>query len=896
MMLSTYRSKPIRLIRYCQRRVSCGRRWVKAWILSVLFFLSGPTSLLAQSKILITGQYEQKSLKEIVYAWESSYEVFFSFKPQLLKGYKITLELDEIPLTKALEQLLTDTELDYEIRQGRFVLLTPRKKEMYLCGWIVDSLSGDPVPYANVWTQAGRKGRMSQTDGSFYLKGPFAPNEKIHFSHIGYKAFSLPLADLINRPCANVFLAPKAIKIQDVTISEYLTDGISHDHASIQLQPKRVATLPGLTEPDLFQMVQVLPGVNNPDETANGLHIRGGTPDQTLVLHNDIPLYQTGHLFGMISAINPYGVDQAKLFRSNYGASQIGRVSGVLAISQGEYIPAQAQWGANLNLTHAAIDVKTPFSEKKGAFFASVRRSLTDFLPSIPFNRLQDRVFQGTRLGYEREVDELIHETDRYHFQDLSLKCLLHPRPFHRVELAALYGDNRMRVEFEDPIDRRRNLDEMAIWNTGASASWTYERTDAYQASTGISVSNYKSNYLFQREDEEDDLLLEQVNKANQVMDVRWHSTHQWRTVKHHVRSGYSGEWQRVIYELSYQSVFGDYDEFLEPSAWTQALFADYSFIPSSHWSIQAGLRLSNFSETGSWYWEPRISSRFQVTDHLHLKAYAGQYYQFISQLIEWDFDLMGVLTPIWVLADDDHVPVISSRQFGIGLIYDRKGWLFDLELYQKNLRDLASSSPSLTAVPELEYAWGTGLIQGMDVLIKKRWPGHKSWISYSLSRILYDFPDVANDAFHAPHDQRHNLKINHLMQIKSWEIALGWSYRSGKPFTPRLSDSTILIEEDQERYWIVEPTLGEINSRRLPTYHRLDLSALYHLGQIRKSRVTGSIGGSILNLYNRENVLSLQYFPEYFEPDELPDLPESEELQKDLLYLLPNLLIRLTW
>ncbi|MEL7065419.1 MAG: TonB-dependent receptor, partial [Bacteroidota bacterium] len=355
----------------------------------------------------------------------------------LIEGYTVTLSLQSSPLPEALEQTLENLPLRGEIREEKFILITAKASTPYLCGWLIDEDTGGPISFAALRTSDGRRGTLSKEDGSFYLKGPFGSARELIITHIAYQEYRLRLSPYPT-PCRTLSLRPKAREMKAITISEYLTDGIHHDHRSIDLQPKRIGALPGLTEPDIFRMVQVLPGINNPDGTATGLNIRGGTPDQTLVQYNDIPLYQTGHFFDMIPSINPYAVDGAQVFRGGFDASQAGRVSGLVNITQGDSIPMQGRRGVNMNFTHMGLDIQQPLVKKKLAIYLSGRRSLTDVFPSIAFNRLEERIVQGTRIGDQQDDDGLLKESNIYSFQDASAKLIYRPSKQHYVAASAM--------------------------------------------------------------------------------------------------------------------------------------------------------------------------------------------------------------------------------------------------------------------------------------------------------------------------------------------------------------------------------------------------------------------------------------------------------------------------
>ena len=300
-------------------------------------------------------------------------------------------------------------------------------------------------------------------------------------SHLGFETQQLSVQSLTSINCPDILLKSRESAIQGVIISEYLTDGISQDGSSIRLNPQSVTALPGLTEPDLFAMAQVVPGISSPDETISGIYVRGGTPDQTFVLHNDIPLYQTGHFFDMISSVNSFAVDRAQIYRSGYGVDKNGGISGLIDISQGESVPEKATLGGILNLTHAGLDAELPLVSDKLGLYLSARRSVTDLIPSVTFQRLEDRVFQSTRIGFSREDDDLELIRDQYYFQDGSIRLIAQPDAKNQIKLSGFGVGNLLDIDVENREATNFYHDEYRVRNLGGSISWQSQIDSAYQ-------------------------------------------------------------------------------------------------------------------------------------------------------------------------------------------------------------------------------------------------------------------------------------------------------------------------------------------------------------------------------------------------------------------------------
>jgi hypothetical protein len=223
-------------------------------------------------------------------------------------------------LESGLELIFKDTNIEFEIaNEGYIILKSPSATTVSICGKITDT-NGEPLPFATVFIKKSLQGTSADENGDFKLKVEIDPLDTIQFSYVGAQPQQFVAAELTD--CPVISLEIGIIAYGPVVIREYITRGIEQaqelDH--VVLHPDKIDVVPGLTEADVLQMVQILPGVQSHDESASGLHIRGGTPDQNLILWDGIPIYNSGHFFGMISAFNPFIVDNVKVYRGGFGA------------------------------------------------------------------------------------------------------------------------------------------------------------------------------------------------------------------------------------------------------------------------------------------------------------------------------------------------------------------------------------------------------------------------------------------------------------------------------------------------------------------------------------------------------------------------------------------------
>ena len=250
----------------------------------------------------------------------------------------------------------------------------------------------------------------------------------------------------------------------------------------------------------------------------------------------------------------------------------------------------------------------------------------------------------------------------------------------------------------------------------------------------------------------------------------------------------------------------------------------------------------------------------------------------------------IGISNQIWISSDGQNIPVIESNQWTGGIILNKDGWTVDIEAYVKELVGITSLSNSFGELTNQPFSTGNSRIRGVDVLLKKRWDKYSSWVSYTLSNALYEFPNIDEEPFPASHDQRHGFQWVHLYKTGPWEFTLGWQLRSGLPTTvpSGVEVFTNPLNGNKSPYFVYEKQ----NGLRMAHYHRLDASALYHFGN--KSGFNGFAGISLLNIYNRLNILGKDFiFDEY---DQMTTDYDVLEVNTAGLKFTPNIVVKVSW
>ncbi len=678
-------------------------------------------------------------------------------------------------------------------------------------------------------------------------------------------------------------------QLDEVVIKEYLTSGINErSDNSIVVSPDKLGILPGLTEPDILQSLQMIPGVQSPTETAAGLYIRGGTPDQNLILWDGIKMYHSGHFFGTISAFNPYITEEIKLFKSGTKARYGNRISSVIDITSENKIPKNTEGGFGINMTHADFNLKAPFSDK-AAIIVSSRRSFTDAFETPTFRNLSSRVFQNTKISQGNKLfeDDVVTTTkDLFVFSDFTLKVIVKPSDKDEIVFSNLITNNKLDYGFLIKEFDEASQDKLDVKNIGSSISWHHNMGHKVSHKFQTYYSNFDLEYVGTNSitDEFNDRL----EKNNRIDDFGFSYNSDWSLNESNgINFGYQISSNKVKYFLSFEDSESEEDEFIETIIDTNishAFYADYEYIKKDLWFLNAGLRANYVSVLDKVYIEPRIQFGHRLNSDFRIKLSVENLHQTVSQIVEPNTQEFGLENQIWVLSDGETIPILRSTQFTSGFIFSNGGWNLDVDAYYKSIKGLTSFTIGFDRMNNFSFSKGESKIFGLDVLLKKKINNYRTWIGYSLIDNEFTFEEINNGkSFPGNFDITHQLIWSHSYEWQNFNLSMGWSLRSGIPYTEALG-----ITEVGNDAFI---DFGEINGKRLPNYHRLDISATYRFNFSENEKWKGKIGLAILNMYDHENILSRNYQIRRSTEDGSNII---KEIDKSSLGITPNLVFRI--
>ncbi|MBQ4822677.1 TonB-dependent receptor [Aquimarina sp. MMG016] len=792
---------------------------------------------------------EDKTLSEAIPLIEKQFNVKFSYINQVIEGKKISLRLAPDTSLKDLAKTLeTLTFLKFNLTGNNFITISnyTKKDHISVCGYILDE-ELKPLKDIGVFFKTTRTNITTDENG-YFTKDSIPFNSVILISAPGFRQRVLNSKSFLAGECPKIYLINREQILDEILIQEYLTKGITKNKNVVHIDLKDVETLPGLTEPDILQSIQQTPGVNNPFETASGIFVRGSAPHQNLVLWNDIKTYHQGHLFGMLSAFNPYVANEVNFIKNGVSAKYGGRIAGVIDIKSENEITEYFTGNAGFNMINADVVVHTPIVKDKISLQVSGRRSYTDALETFTYQQLSDRVFQNTKIS---ETTLFEKENNDFFYVDYNANLIMEPSDSDKIEVNTIYSKNDLDFRRSDNLESFS--DDLITENEGYNLKWNHEYSNTFNTEVSGYYTKYLLNYQFTTRSAS--IISEIESKKNSVREFGATLGFNYRlSAYQNLIGGYQLSNNNIRYAFvtttpSYELILDQDDSFLN----THSFYTEYTYENPKNLFISAGLRFNNYSELKKSFIEPRVLVQKNITKNLKIN-FTGEYRsQAASQIRESVVSDLSLENQVWTLANEEEFPIISSYQFTLGSSFRKNKWLFDIDGYYKQIDDITTLTAGFLNPIDNTYHIGESRIFGIDVFLKKRFRNYKSWVSYSYINTRNKFEDINNnESFPGNWNIEHTIKWSHFYKINNLQFSLGWVWHTGKAFT-----NVSGIDESGE---IILLEYDEINSNTLPIYHRLDFSTIYDFKIGQNSNIKYRVGLSILNLYDRQNILNREF------------------------------------
>lgn len=692
-------------------------------------------------------------------------------------------------------------------------------------GSITDISSGEFLIGANVLVLGTNRGASSNTSG-FYVISNLPPGSyRLRFSYLGYQdAFIEIELEPGQNLRLNQELRPVGFELEELVITSDREREERRNIGISTISQELITQVPAVLQADVFRSVQLLPGVKAASDFSSGLYVRGGSPDQTLILLDRTTVYNPSHFFGFFSTFNPDAIKDVRLYKGGYPAQYGGRLGSVLDIYNRDGNRREFAGTASVGMLSSRAMIEGPY--QYGSYMVAFRRSTLEPL-----------------LAALREsVDNV---PDGFYFYDLNAKINFDYDENNRFSLSSYLGRDDVKFPFGEDV-----AFDLIYGNRTISSTWTRLISSQVFANFTGTWSQYY-NYP--------DFTFGGTNfrRENFVYDISLKTDVEWIPNEYHTAS--SGIWAGNL-TLKLNDFFDGTEIF---SSRIQSQYVSWYvqdiWRPAVRWKINAGIRANYFSAGDYFRAEPRVSVDYNLLANTRLQLAYGRYYQFLTLITNEAFSGFDV----W-LTTDDGVPPAWGDQFVAGIktsVFDT--YDLEIELYYRTMNDLFELDPFLPDAAGLDYAdvfrFGEGYAYGTELLINRsvgRWNGFLGY-TYGVTRRKFD--EFNNARFYPPkYDRTHdvNLVLNYNISRK-WRVTSVFSYATGQAYTQPLGRSGLSnnpFSSDATDALIV----GNVNASRLPAYHRMDISfsrfgSFFSLGD-------WELQLQIINLYSRRNVWFYTY------------------------------------
>ena len=780
-------------------------------------------------------------------ALEARFDVVFSYNTRLLSP----LKLGYIPPSESLDETLNAISkklpIIFERAGAKSILVIPVRSPLIFS---VNDANGE-VPIDLVYVQLNNEQPkyLLRKNGFYELNETF-PTDSLTINSSFYKSLKTTVTEVAELK-GKIQLTADTTDLGKVMVLSHVTAGVNSvlgDHR-IEIDMSQLNLLAGETDGDIFQVLQAIPGIRSPNGKPGSLNLRGAPFDQNLLLFDNVPIYHTGHFFGTFSPYNPAIVDKVSVFRGGLPVNRGGRVGGVIDIRTQEEVPDSLTAGVMVNTVSWGAELKTPIVKNKLGLILSARSKLpTDGLPP-KLDAYYDLNFQGSRISSTALTGPVSLRNLNVGFSDINGKLIFTPTPKHSFNLSFLNIDNDFGYELTSPNQNPLQTETTTLDNWGLTFEWKANLSDKLDFRTRYTSSSFRLREFRNEFQQGQNQANSREFVKNGIDDRRVDVGLQYKlSDQTDLNLGYEFSSHDITFD---DRIEGNNPQVVDQRSGSGDINSVYFSIDNEFNQkllVNAGLRANYFSVGSQAFLAPRLFVTYLMSKSFFLKGSASGSYQYVRQNFADDFDDFRVENQFWTLADNN-IPVLKGKLFMFGGLLDHGSWLFDLELYTKEVQNVIR--PSRNQTPNLT---GDLDVSGMDLLVKKRWTGLETWISYSLSHAEETFrveqpqgrPQlVTRDAFY---NQKHVLNFKMIAPVKRWNLALSWSLMSGVPVY-EADANDILNGQNAQDYSIAY-------SGNFPAQHQLDLSASYRFTK-PSAGWRGVLGLSILNVYDRQNIIN---------------------------------------
>lgn len=788
-------------------------------------------------------------------------------------------------------------------------------------GYVTDAESGERLIGAAVYDTLSHQGTVTNTAGFYTLTLPVGRSCALIATYVGYKQSAVQETDSA-MTCH--FGLVSINELAEVTVQGHrsLTAPENVQMSAIEVPVTQILSIPAIGgEVDVLKAIQLLPGVQHGGEGTAGIYVRGGGPDENLIMLDGAPMYNINHALGMFSVFNADAIKNVTLYKGNFPARFGSRLSAIIDVRQKEGNNTFWHGGISVGLISSKLNLEGPIFGKaqldslkagyspraKTTFNISARRTYFDVLTAPIIASVTGVYEPGTSLWAG------------YYFYDINAKLCHTFSDKDRLSVGVYNGADveYMRMKYydrESKYDDSYSLNMRYSWgNTLAAVDWQHIINHQLFINTRVHYTGYycrmaEGMSMKYSDSSSSESMDQEMGYNSMIHDVSASTNLEYTpNQKHKLAAGLEYTYHYFRPSVQNQYLFQEKGD--DPMSFKLdttlggevmhghevAAYIEDTWTPCSWFKLNYGARFSMYGIRGKVYpsAEPRIGARFLLHRDVALKmsySYMSQYVHLLSS------SKISMPSDLWVPVTAE-IPPMRSMQVAAGLSYNICGQVeLSVEGYYKRSLNLLEYKEGATFMGYTED-WqkqvevGNGWSYGVEFLAQRSIGPVTGWIGYTWSRSMRQFDHInGGKPFHAKYDREHDFSITLQYQITPRiDIAGTWVYSTGNRGTLATQvyyDDGHVVEYYKER-----------NGYVLPDYHRLDLAMNFHFPHKRsengkKGKVDGYYGkGGWLR--HAEHILNISCYNVYCHMNPMfiePSIYDGTLYQVSIFPILPSI------
>lgn len=792
------------------------------------------------------------SLNKVLVELRDSYGIQFSFDDKLLSRYSVTAKMEFDSKDAAISYLVSGLPLSVE-KSGEIFVVFPSESKKHsskriitsrVGGQVVEAGTYEPLPFSYIIIN--EKQVQSDQNGNFNFLASADTSFNMQISHLGYFVYDTLFNNSLNQ---RFYLKPSVTELEEVKIEGFDIERatlIGDAAGTMKVNHTIAPYLPGYGDNSIFNVLRLMPGVLAAGEQSSDLLVWGSYESQSKLIFDGFTVFGLKNFNDNIGVVNPLLIKTIRVLKGGYEANYGDRVGGIIQIKGINGNIAKPSLTLNINNSTINSLLEVPIGEKS-TIIGAYRQTYYNLYNPYDLNIFKD---VGMSSSWEWE-NESHHSSNNmvdvqvvpdYKFSDGNFKYTYRGDKGDIFSASFYSGGDRYSYNLEGQSGKEQLSNSLNERNKQLGASVNYEKIwkKGHNSKLTISYSELKSevdelnststnmgnNMGHDGENNHGEVSLEDLQIQNNIDEFSAELTHNYSFFNgNQVDIGLGYQLNNVL--LNRYST-GENEINLNGLSEKYYLFIQGILPLSKRLLFKPGFRTIFANEMGNFYFEPKLSASYNISEPFKINVSWGKYHQFISKTPFVDKNLN--YSWFWTASNETTIPVLDASHWVSGFSYNKNDFLLSVEGYLKHTNGITRYSGIEPQMEEEFYA-GKSRSFGVDFYVKKEYKKNVAWISYTLSKTEENLSSNAVNSYQlAPHDQRHEVKLAGIYNWKALYFSANYVYGSGFEIMKNFRDDNTSI----------------------PIYSRLDVAIVY---KFNKGIVNGQFGLSVLNVLNQPNI-----------------------------------------